>query len=201
MKLSSLAVYCGSSRGFDSTYIKEARQMGLGLAEKGISLIYGGGNLGLMGAVADGCLEGGGKVIGVIPHKLIEKELAHKGLTELHTVSTMHERKMKMADLADGFVAMPGGIGTLEEIMEVFTWSQLGYHTKPCALFNILGYYDPLLTFLGTIVKQGFMRKEYLDTFIVNNDAEALLNAMQSYERKEIYKWFDREEPSAKPAG
>jgi uncharacterized protein (TIGR00730 family) len=162
------------------------------LAERSIRLVYGGGNVGLMGAVANGALSKGGHVIGVMPKRLIEKEVQHRGLTELYSVSSMHERKMKMADLADGFVALPGGVGTLEEILEVFTWTQLGFHEKPCGLLNIEEFYTPLLDFLRRVVDQRFIKAEHLANLLVEIDQERLLSRLEAYKHVVIDKWVDR---------
>lgn len=192
MKLRSLCVYCGSSRGAKPEYMETARAFGQQLAERGITLVYGGGNVGLMGAVADGALDAGGRVIGVIPHALIEMEVAHSALTELYAVDDMHARKAKMAELSDAFVALPGGIGTLEEIFEVLTWNQLHLHTKACALLNIAGYYDSMCAFLRNMVTERFLRQENLDTLLVETDPIALLERLAQYEPVKVDKWIDR---------
>jgi uncharacterized protein (TIGR00730 family) len=162
------------------------------LAERSIRLIYGGGNVGLMGAIANGALSNGGHVIGIMPKRLIDKEVQHRGLTELHSVGSMHERKMKMADLADGFVALPGGVGTLEEILEVFTWTQLGFHEKPCGLLNVEEFYTPLIDFLSRAVDQRFMKAEHLSTLHVETDQERLLSKLEAYKHVAIDKWIDK---------
>jgi uncharacterized protein (TIGR00730 family) len=192
MKIKSLCVYCGSSPGSNPNYEMAAYAFGEMLAESSIRLIYGGGNVGLMGAVANGALSKSGTVIGVMPKKLIEKEVQHKGLTELHSVTSMHERKMKMADLADGFVALPGGIGTLEEILEVYTWTQLGFHKKPCGILNIERFYTPLIEFLGHLVRQRFMKDEHLSSLIVESEPRVLLARVEAYKHVSIDKWIDR---------
>ena len=192
MKIKSLCVYCGSSRGSNPEYEAGAYRFGQTLAERGVRLVYGGGNVGLMGAVANGALSKAGYVIGVMPKRLIEKEVQHTCLTELHSVDSMHERKRKMADLADGFVALPGGIGTLEEILEVFTWTQLGFHEKPCGLLNLQGFYTPLIEFLERIVEQRFMKPEHLSNLIVEDDEELLLSRLEAYRHVAIDKWIDR---------
>jgi len=178
MKLHTLCVYCGSSPGLRPEYLATASAFGRLLAGKRVTLVYGGGNVGLMGALADAALEAGGKVIGVIPHLLIEKEVAHAGLTELHAVASMHERKMKMAELSDAFVALPGGIGTLDEIFEATTWTQLGFHAKPCAFLNVVGFYDPLFAFLRQLVTQGFLKEKHLDSLLMETDPEHLLERL-----------------------
>jgi uncharacterized protein (TIGR00730 family) len=192
MPINALCIYCGSSVGALPDYALAARDVGKLLAQQGITLVYGGGNVGLMGAVADAALKAGGKVIGVIPHALAAKELAHLRLTELHRVESMHERKTLMARLSDGFVALPGGIGTLEEIFEVFTWTQLGFQTKPCAFLNVAGYYDELLAFLDKAVEQRFLRREHLDSLMVDTDMERLLKRMTAWEHVAPDKWLER---------
>jgi uncharacterized protein (TIGR00730 family) len=166
--------------------------MGRLLAERGIDLIYGGGNVGLMGRVADSCLSHGGRAIGVIPKALAAKELAHGGLTELHVVESMHERKALMADLADAFVAMPGGFGTWEEFCEVLTWSQLGLQRKACALLNVSGYYDPLLDMADRAVDQGFVRDAHRQLLLADTDPGRLLDRLTSYTVPVVDKWIDR---------
>jgi hypothetical protein len=192
MEIKSLGVYCGSSPGLLPEYKEAATAFGALLAREGITLVYGGGNVGLMGAAADGALQAGGKVIGVIPRALVAKELAHRGVTEFFPVDTMHQRKQKMADLADGFVALPGGIGTLEEIFEVLTWNQLHIHEKPCAFLNVVGYYDTLIHFLGHIVRQRFVKQAQLDALVVDSDAASLLEKMRAYAPVRTDKWIDR---------
>ncbi|MDF1860099.1 MAG: TIGR00730 family Rossman fold protein [Verrucomicrobiales bacterium] len=192
--LQSICIYCGSSSGSHPEYRETALSLGRFLAREGIRVVYGGGNVGLMGAVADGALNAGGEVIGVIPEALKEKELAHIGLTELHAVSSMHERKTMMAELSDAFIALPGGIGTLEEIFEVYTWTQLGFHEKPCAFLNVAGYFDPLLEFLDRMVEHRFLKKEHLDCLLTGSDYRALINRIQKWESATFYKWIDREE-------
>ncbi|GAA5416506.1 putative cytokinin riboside 5'-monophosphate phosphoribohydrolase [Paraliobacillus ryukyuensis] len=184
-----VAVYCGSSKGKDPVYMTEARRLGNLLAEAGIELVYGGSSVGCMGAVADGMLEAGGKVIGVIPEKLNDVEIAHEKLTELHVVKTMHERKAMMAELADGFIAFPGGTGTLEEWFEVFTWAQIGYHQKPCALLNINNYYAPIMTLFDHMIEQGFVKQGYKDLIVMENEAEVLIEKLMNYEGVYISKW------------
>ncbi|WP_258098723.1 LOG family protein [Marinoscillum pacificum] len=173
-----LAIFCGSSAGNNPIYKEEAYQVGKLMAKKGIEVIYGGGKVGLMGVVADAALEHGGKVIGVIPEKLMEWEVGHDGLTELHIVKTMHERKAMMADLSDGFVALPGGIGTMEEIIEVFTWHQIGYHNKPCAFLNTSGYYNKFFSFIEHSVSEGFLSQQQCDELIIEETFEKLLVRM-----------------------
>ena len=155
-----ICVFCGSHSGADPAYIRSARELGRLLASRHIELVYGGGSCGLMGAIADAVLDAGGRVIGVVPERLFQPVHVHSGLTELHWVASLLERKKLMADLSEGFIALPGGIGTLDELLEMMTWSQLGIHTKPSGLLNISGYYDPLLAFLDTMVAKGFLAKE-----------------------------------------
>lgn len=156
-----ICIYCGSSSGRDPRFVETAREVGRHLADLGIAVVYGGGKVGLMGEVADAALRAGGQVLGVIPQKLRDVEVGHEGLTELFVVDSMHARKMMMAQLSDAFVALPGGLGTLEEIFEVVTWSMLGYHDKPCGLLNLYGYFDPLLAFLDHAQGQGFVRPQH----------------------------------------
>ncbi len=189
-RITSLAVYCGSSPGLLPEYLEAATQLGRFLASENVRVIYGGGDVGLMGAVADGAIEAGGKVIGVIPKTLADKEVAHSGLTELYIVTSMHERKMKMAELSDAFIALPGGIGTLEEIFEVFTWTQLGFHTKPCAFLNVAGFFDSLIAFLDQVVEQRFLKPEHLDSLFVDDDQVSLLEKLNRYEPEKVEKWI-----------
>lgn len=192
MKIESLCVYCGSSPGLFPEYREVALRFGRLLAAKQISLVYGGGNVGLMGAVADGALAAGGKVIGVIPEMLVGKELAHRGLTALHVVASMHERKTLMADLSDAFVALPGGIGTMEEIFEVSTWTQLGFHAKPCGFLNVAGFYDPLWVFLRSLVAQRFLKEDFLASLPMESDPEILLQRFEADQSAGVDKWLDR---------
>lgn len=168
-----------------------ARQVGKTLALEGIELVYGGACVGLMGAVADGALEAGGQVTGIMPKVLTDKELAHPQLTQLITVDDMHQRKAMMSDLADGFIALPGGAGTFEELFEVWCWAQLGIHHKPCALYNIEGFYDTLITFIQHASREGFVRSEYVDMLIVENDLNNILQAFRNYQPPGD-KWRDR---------
>ncbi|WP_282348408.1 TIGR00730 family Rossman fold protein [Pseudomonas sp. PS01301] len=189
-----LCVLCGSSSGSKAIYLEMATRLGKALADAGIGLVYGGASVGLMGAVADAALANGGEVIGIIPQALQEKEIAHKGLTDLRVVGSMHERKALMAELSDGFIAMPGGIGTLEELFEVWTWAQLGYHTKPCALLNVDGFYDGLATFLDSLVEQAFVKPNYREMLIVEEQVESLLAAISNYEAPVVTKWVKTSE-------
>ncbi len=188
--MKSVAVYCGSSSGNKEEYTQQAQAMGRELARRGLTLVYGGGCVGLMGVIADAVLAEGGRVIGVIPQFLADKEVAHKGCTELHVVETMHQRKLLMADLADGFVAMPGGFGTLEELFEVLTWGQLGLHRKPVGLLNTLGFYNSLLGLLDHMSAEAFLRSENREQVLQNTDAAALLDAMASYQPPRLEKWL-----------
>jgi len=190
--ITSLCVFCGSSPGLEPAYASAARQFGSLIAQRGITLVYGGGDVGLMGEVANGALGAGGKVIGVMPRHLIEKEVAHRNLTELIAVSSMHERKMKMAELSDGFVALPGGIGTLEEIFEAITWTQLGLQQKPCAFLNTAGFYTKLLSFLEFVVEQRFVKEEHYKSLLVESDGAKLLDRLSAYQHVAIEKWIDR---------
>ncbi|TGN10575.1 TIGR00730 family Rossman fold protein [Leptospira ilyithenensis] len=173
-----IAVFCGSNFGTDSGFGDASDRLARIMVEKGIGLVYGGGSGGLMGRIADEVLRLGGEAIGVIPHKLVKKEIAHSHLTELIVVETMHERKAKMAELSDGFIAMAGGIGTLEEIVEAFTWSQLEYHDKPCAFLNTNGYYDTLLRFIDEMVLKGFLSFRQKEKLIVDTNPAVLLEKM-----------------------
>lgn len=174
----SICVYCGSRPGTEPAFAEAARQVGLWIAQNKGQLVYGGGHNGLMGMMADACLQAGGRVVGVIPKALVEKEWAHTGCSELHVVENMHERKRLMAERADAFLAMPGGIGTFEEFFEVWTWRQLGYHDKPVGLLNIKGYYDNLLAFLSTSVQQGFMNAGQMQLIRSGTHTESLLKSL-----------------------
>ncbi|MFP3976648.1 TIGR00730 family Rossman fold protein [Marinobacter sp. KMM 10035] len=176
-----VAVYCGSRSGNEPLYVEKARELGEFFGNNGIDLVFGGGHVGLMGVVADAVLASGGKVYGVIPQHLVSRELAHPGLTELFVVDNMHERKAKMAELADGFVALPGGIGTLEEIFEVWTWGQLGFHKKPCAFYNVEGFYNAQLDMVKTMVASGFVKQQYLDMIVLADTPAALIEGFKGY--------------------
>jgi uncharacterized protein (TIGR00730 family) len=189
-----LCVFCGSNPGSQPVYLEMARLLGKTLAENGIGLVYGGASVGLMGAVADAAQAAGGEVIGVIPRSLLQKELAHTGLTDLRIVESMHERKALMAELSDGFIALPGGIGTLEELFEVWTWAQLGHHTKPCSLLNVAGFYDSLAVFLDHLVDQAFVKAPQRHMLIVENDVDALLAAIRGYEPPTVSKWITKQD-------
>jgi hypothetical protein len=188
--LSSICVYCGSQKGVNLAYQTTTQEIGTLLAEKGIRLIYGGGNIGLMGIVANAVLDAGGTVTGVIPRFLVEREVGHIELTELRMVESMHERKETMASLADGFIILSGGIGTLEELFEVFTWKQLHLHQKPIGILNIAGYYDSLIAFLHHSVAQGFLQAEALAYLIIETEPQRLIDKMLAYQPK---KEFDKD--------
>ncbi len=179
--MKAIAVYCGSASPTDSVYIEAARDVGRTLAEHGITVVYGGGKLGLMGAVADAALAAGGKVIGVIPEALVSSEVAHRGCTELHVVKNMHERKAAFTDLSDGFINLPGGVGTMDEMWEAVSWSQLGYHSKPVGVLNIAGYYDHLIAFNAHMVDVGFVRDAHKGILLVADELGALLDKMTNY--------------------
>lgn len=183
-----IAVYCGSRSGSYPKFAHAAEELGAFLGSHGIDVVFGGGHVGLMGIVADAVLANGGKVYGVIPEHLRDRELAHPGLTELFVVADMHERKAKMAELADGFVALPGGIGTLEEIFEAWTWGQLGFHHKPCALYNVDGFYDPLLAMAQRMEETGFLKQEYIDMLVLADTPEQLVDGFRRY-RPPHEKW------------
>jgi uncharacterized protein (TIGR00730 family) len=187
-------VFCGSNGGGRPAYRDTALALGAALADAGIGLVYGGASVGLMGAVADGALARGGEVIGVLPRALADRELAHPGLTALHVVASMHERKAMMAELSDGFVALPGGLGTFEELFEIWTWAQLGYHRKPVAVLNVEGYYDGLLGFLDHTVREAFVKPAHRDALIVDREIATLLEAMRRYAAPTTPKWIVRGE-------
>ncbi|QOS98994.1 TIGR00730 family Rossman fold protein [Brevibacterium sp. JNUCC-42] len=184
--MKSLAVFCGSSNGASLAYREGAIQLGKELARREITLVYGGASVGIMGTVADTVLEEGGQVIGVMPQLLIDREISHQHVTELLIVETMHERKAKMAELADGFIALPGGPGTLEEFFEIFTWAQIGIHQKPMGLLNINHYYDPLLSLFDHMVTEQFLQPKYRSMSIVDSDAKALLDQFEIYQAPAI---------------
>ena len=175
-----IAVYCGSKTGDNPAFIEAAKTLGKELATNKIELVYGGGAIGLMGAVANAVLDNRGKAIGVIPDRLYEMEVAHTGLTELYRVKTMHERKALMADLSDAFIAMPGGIGTLEEITEVMTWAQIGYHDKPCSFYNVANYYDHFFKFFKSMQENGFLYHSLQESAIIESNAQALISSLKA---------------------
>ena len=188
--LHSLCVFCGSSIGGRDDYARAARDLGRLLVERSIRLIYGGGNIGLMGVLADEVLSHGGHVVGVIPRHLVERELAHAGVSQMHVVGSMHERKAMMASLSDAFVAMPGGFGTYEEFFEAVTWTQLGVHSKPCGLLNVEGFYDPIVSFIDRAVSEQFVKPEYRAAILVDNDPERLVGKLDSVVLPEVPRWI-----------
>ena len=189
-----ITIFCGSSFGIDKVYEEQAYLLGKTLAERNTAIVYGGANVGLMGAVADGALQNGGEVIGVLPHFLQSKEIAHIGLTELILVDTMHERKSKMNDLCDGVIALPGGFGTLEEFFEMLTWGQLGLHKKPMAVLNINGFYDALLAMMDTMVSKGFLKEINREMLLSGNTIDEVLQKMDAYIAPDGGKWITKEE-------
>lgn len=189
-----MAIFCGSSAGSDAIYATQARLLGSTLAKRNIGVVYGGASVGLMGAVADGALAAGGEVIGVLPTFLGSKEIAHDGLTTLIIVDSMHERKQRMHDLSDGFIALPGGFGTMEEFCEILTWGQLGLHAKPVGLLNTGGFYDGLLAFLDTAVSKGFLKDVNRRMIQVSDSIDGLLEQMDTYVAPVVGKWIRREE-------
>lgn len=196
--MKSICVFCGSNAGNQPIYRSEAEKLGRLLAARGIELVYGGGNVGLMGAVADACLEAGGTVVGVIPQALMGKEVAgrpvdHRTLTRLEVVDSMHTRKARMAELAEGFIALPGGFGTFEEFCEILTWGQLGFHAKPMGLLNVNGFYDQLLAMLDRAVADGFLRPQNRAMALADSDIEGLLAAMAAYRAEPVSKWLKEE--------
>ena len=190
--IARVLVFCGSSPGARPEYAAAADELGRLIAQRGLGLVYGGARVGLMGAVADGALAAGGEVIGVIPRQLVEHEIAHTGLTDLREVATMHERKALMADLSDAVIALPGGTGTLDELFELFTWSQLGLIRMPIGLLDVAGYWQPLLAMLDHMVAERLLRSEHRNTLLVSTDASVLLDQLAGYEHRAIDKWLDR---------
>lgn len=188
--LASLCVYCGSSRGRRKAYVTAATTLAAALVARGIRLVYGGASVGIMGAVADEVLRLGGQAIGVIPEALVRKELVHSGLTELHVTPSMHARKLRMAELSDGFIALPGGIGTLEELFEIWTWAQLGFHRKPCGLLNVDRYFDALITFLDHATDEQFVKPDQRRMLMVATDPNALLDQFARYEAPPAPPWI-----------
>lgn len=192
--MNRICVYCGSSPGGRADYLEAATDLARVMVARGIGLVYGGGSVGLMGGIADAVLEAGGNVTGVIPRALAEREVAHGGVTDLRIVESMHQRKALMAELSDGFIAMPGGFGTIEELLEVLTWSQLGFHQKPCAILNVDGYFDTLMQFLDHSVDQGFVKPIHRNMLLVHAQPEPLLALMETYEHPVMDKWIGRGE-------
>jgi len=188
--MQSVCVFCGSNPGARHVYAEAARALGRMLAERGLRLVYGGAAVGLMGTLADAALAAGGNVVGVIPGVLVAREIAHAGLTEIRVVDSMHERKSVMAELSDGFIALPGGAGTLEELFEVWTWSQLGLHRKPVGLLNVEGYFDALIAFLDHQTNERFMRREHRDMLLVDADPALLLKRFETYRPPRVEKWI-----------
>ena len=190
--MKSICVFTGSSPGAQPAYAEAAEALGRTLAERGLELVYGGAQVGLMGTLADAALASGGRVVGVLPEALVSKEIAHTGLSKLHVVSSMHERKALMAELSDGFVALPGGLGTLEELAEVLTWAQLGLHAKPCGLLDVAGYYTGLLSFLDHAVTERFVHPEHRSLLIAGDVPGALLDQLAAWRAPKLEKWLDR---------
>lgn len=194
LKIKKVCVYCGSSPGKNPAFSKAAVSLAQELCNRDISLVFGGGAVGIMGAVADAVLEAGGKAIGVIPKSLAIKEVAHENLTEMHVVASMHDRKAMMAELADGFIALPGGWGTLEEIFEILTWAQLGFHEKPCGLLNVEGYYDGLIGFLENSFEQRFVKDLFRPLLMTSTDPASLLDQFSVYRAPKVRKWVSEDE-------
>lgn len=192
--MNTICVYCGSSPGRSSVYTETAVEFAAELVERDLGLVYGGASVGVMGTLADSVLDAGGDAIGVIPEALEAREITHPELTELHVVESMHARKQTMVDLADGFVALPGGLGTVEEIFEVLTWAQLGFHKHPCGFLNVDGYYDDLTAFLDHAVSEKFVKPTHREIAIAESSPEALLDAFESYDPPRVEKWIDRDE-------
>jgi len=192
--MNRICVFCGSSSGTDPRYADAARVLGNALVRRGLGLVYGGGNVGLMGIIADAVMQAGGEVIGVIPDALVERELAHGDVTQMIVVRSMHERKAKMAELSNGFVAMPGGYGTFEEFCEIITWAQLGMHRMPCGILNVNGYYDPLMKLFDHAVAEGFLRPGNRRLVLEETDPERLLTALATYTPQHTEKWISRDE-------
>ncbi len=190
--MKNLVIFCGSSEGYHETYREAAYETGAYLAHHDYGIVYGGAQIGNMGAVADGALNNGGRVIGVIPGFLKTKEVVHTGITELIEVETMHERKMKMFELSDGSLALPGGWGTLEELFEMMTWAQLGLHQKPIGILNINGFYDPLLAQLELMTNEGFLKEIYREMILVDHDLPTLIGAMEEYQAPEVKQWITK---------
>ena len=185
-----ICVFCGSNNGASPIYLKTAEVVGTFLAVNNIELVYGGGRVGLMGKIADSVMANGGQVIGVIPQSLADKEVAHNGLSELHIVGSMHERKALMAELADGFIALPGGFGTFEEFCEIVTWAQLGFHSKPCGLLNVGGFYDNLTAMFDFATTEKFIRKEHRKLVLIECEIEILFELMKNFSPPIIEKWL-----------
>ncbi len=191
--LRSVCVFCGSSEGADPTYMEAARTVGTGLAQRGLRLVYGGAHVGMMGALADAAMTAGGEVVGVIPESIVALEVAHTAVEDLRVVGSLHERKALMADLADAFIALPGGIGTFEELFEIFTWAHLGLHRKPLGLLDVAGYYGPLETMLDHAVAQGFLRPATRAMLLVESSLDVLLDRYAAWESPRRARWIDRD--------
>ena len=192
--INSICIYCGSSPGKRDAYATAAIALAESLVRRNIRLVYGGASIGIMGTVADQVLKLGGQVVGVIPKALAHKEVAHANLTELHVTQSMHERKTRMAELADGFIALPGGIGTLEELFEIWTWAQLGFHNKPCGLLNVEGYYDSLIGFLDHVLAEQFVKSHHRTMLMVETDPDALLDRYVAYQPPAVKHWLGKDE-------
>lgn len=192
--MKSITVFCGSNSGLRPEYAEAAQLLAQHLVKRQIRLVFGGGQVGLMGIIADTVMQLGGEVIGIIPESLDKKEVGHRNITTLHVVGSMHERKAMMADLADGFIAMPGGIGTFEEFFEILTWAQLGFHQKPCGLLNVLNYYEPLLNLCDQAVREGFLRPVHRQLILEDNEPQSLLDKMADYRPQAVEKWIDKED-------
>ncbi|MDD2927033.1 TIGR00730 family Rossman fold protein [Rhodoferax sp.] len=190
--MKNICVYCGSNPGRIEAYADGARALAKALVDRGLGLVYGGASVGIMGLMADSVLQLGGRAVGVIPEALKQKEIEHKGLSELHVTKSMHERKTLMAELSDGFIALPGGVGTLEEIFEIWTWAQLGFHAKPCGLLNVAGYYDTLTTFLDHTVAEQFVKPAHRSTLMVEHAPDTLLDRFASYQPPTVHKWIEK---------
>lgn len=190
MTIKRIAVYCGSSVGDDAVYMEQAKKLIHLMHQQQMGLVYGGGNVGIMGIIADEMMALGGEVIGIIPQKLLEKEVAHHGITQLIVVDDMHQRKAKMFECCDAIIALPGGIGTMEELFEAFTWSQLGYHNKPCGVLNVNGYYNQLEAFLQHMVEHRFLKQEFKDMLLFDENAESLISRLNEFEFPQVLKWY-----------
>ncbi len=192
--MNRICVFCGSKTGSNPVFLETAKQLGRVLAERGLDLVYGGASIGLMGAVADSVMGGGGRVVGVIPEAMATKEVAHDGLTEMHVVSSMHERKSVMARLADGFVALPGGFGSFEELLEMITWAQLGIHRKPVGILNVSGYYDPLIQLFERAIEEGFIKPRNRQLVVVEQEPDELLQTLLAHKLPEVKRWITERE-------
>jgi uncharacterized protein (TIGR00730 family) len=190
-ELSSICIFCGSNAGAQPAYVETAEAVGRGLAQRGVRLVYGGSKAGMMGALADAARFAGGDVVGVMPQAMVDREIAHTGLDDLRIVGSMHERKALMAELSDAFIALPGGVGTLEELFEVYTWAQLGIHDKPLGLLDVAGYYRPLIAFLDHSVQERFVRASTRSLLAVDDDLDALLAALEAWRPPTEHKWMD----------